>query len=59
MRRTVFTHLGSLGISIDVRDKVTGHIDRRISRHYDKWSYLPQKIAALELWDKRLTEIIS
>lgn len=52
LRRTVKTKMGELGISKEWRDRVQNHALTDVStRHYDRWDYLPEKRAALEMWE--------
>lgn len=57
-RRTVRTALSRLGFEKHICDRVLGHATPDVSRHYDHWTYMPQKRAALEAWERDLTRII-
>lgn len=55
LRRTVKTLMGELGISKEIRDRIQNHALNDVSsKHYDRYSYLPEKRNALELWEARL-----
>ena len=57
IRRTV----ASLGISKEIRAQVLSH-GRQTggqAKHYDKYSYLPEKAAALAKWEAHFEEVIS
>jgi integrase len=51
LRRTVTTHMRRLGISPHIVDRVQNHTEPSVqARHYDRWTYLPEKVQALESW---------
>jgi integrase len=51
LRRTFKTLGGSIGISLELRNRLQGHAMTDIgSMHYDRWSYLPEKRLAMEQW---------
>jgi integrase len=51
MRRTFKTFGASAGISKDDLDRLQNHSRRDVSSvHYNKWSYLPEKRAAMDRW---------
>jgi len=54
--RTTFKTLGGeCGLSKEIRDRVQNHTFGDVgSRHYDMWSYLPEKREALKKWEQRL-----
>jgi integrase len=55
IRRTVKTLMGSLGIDLEIRNRLQGHaFDDVGSRHYDRFDYLPQKRQAMENWTAAL-----
>lgn len=58
LRRTVRTRLGKLGVAKHVSDRDVGHATPDVSRIYDRWGYLPEKRAALELWENSLLAIM-
>ncbi len=58
IRRTVKTLMGELGISKEIRDRLQNHALNDVSsKHYDRYSYLPEKRAAIDAWDNRLNQI--
>jgi len=59
MRRTFITHLARMGVSIDVRNRLTNHADHSIDGIYNMHEYLIEKREALENWEQELTKIIS
>lgn len=62
MRRTVATHMAKNGVSAEVLSRVLNHKSggggNVITRIYNRHSYLPEKKEALNLWGKKLQEII-
>ena len=55
IRRTCKTLMGELGISKELRDRIQNHAFQDVSsKHYDRYSYLPEKRRALETWEARL-----
>jgi integrase len=60
VRRTVETMLAGLGFGSDVRAQLQSHNLGGIQvRHYDRHSYLPEKKAALQEWDRHLERLKS
>lgn len=58
IRRTCKTLMGALGISKDIRDRLQNHALNDVSsKHYDRYSYLPEKRIALEIWEAKLNEV--
>jgi len=58
-RRTFKTLAGSIGIDLELRNRLQGHAMTDIgSVHYDRWGYLPEKRAAMEKWTHWLEAII-
>lgn len=59
LRRTFRTRLPQLGVPADIRDRLMNHIPRDVgSKHYDRYSYLSEKRAALALWESSLRMIL-
>lgn len=59
LRRTWKTLAGAAGVSKEVRDRLQNHSDNGVSaRHYDRWSYLPEKRAGMVLWEQYLGRIL-
>ncbi len=59
LRRTVRTHLSSLNIPPHIAEKCLNHSLGHIEQTYNKYSYLDERREALELWDRRIQELIS
>jgi integrase len=60
LRRTFKTLAGDAGISKEIRDKLQNHTKGDISsRHYDRYSYLPEMRAAMETWAAYLDRVIA
>ena len=59
-RRTFKTLAGSIGIDLELRNRLQGHAMTDVgSVHYDRWGYLPEKRKAMENWAswlRKLTE---
>jgi integrase len=50
-RRTFKTLAGSIGIPLEMRNRLQGHAMTDVgSVHYDRWGYLPEKRQAMEAW---------
>ena len=50
--------MGELGISKELRDRIQNHAFQDVSsKHYDRYSYLPEKRKALEIWEARLNGV--
>jgi integrase len=58
LRRTVRTRLSELGVLPFVAELVLAHAQPGIQRVYDLHRYDEEKRAALELWERRLLEIV-
>jgi integrase len=59
LRRTMATHMRSLGIDRLVVSKLLNHAEGGITKTYDRYAADPEKAAAMERWSDRLKEIIS
>lgn len=58
-RRTFKTIAGSLGISLELRNRLQGHAMTDVgSVHYDRYDYLAEKRTAMQVWIDGLTKII-
>lgn len=60
LRRTCETMLAEIGVSREIRAHLLSH-GRSAGvqeKHYDRYSYLPEKRAALERWAERLQRIL-
>jgi integrase len=59
LRRTCETRLAELGISKDIRAQLLSHgISGVQAKHYDRYSYLAEKRAALEKWESYLNGLL-
>jgi integrase len=59
LRRTWKTISGMAGIDKSIRDKIQNHSDKDISSiHYDRYDYLKEKRAAIEVWNDYLKTIL-
>jgi integrase len=59
IRRTFKTLSGSMGISLEMRNRLQGHAMTDVgSVHYDRYDYLTEKRAAMAAWTSGLTEIV-
>ena len=54
MRRTFITHLARLGVSVEIRNRLTNHADRSVDGIYRQHDYLNEKRQSLELWNQEL-----
>lgn len=55
IRRTAETEMAGLGFSVDLRGQLLSHgLGGVQAVHYDRHSYLPEKKAALEKWERHL-----
>jgi len=59
LRRTVGTNLARLGIADSTISRVLNHEEGGVTRIYKRYSYLPEKREALDMWAERLKGIIS
>ena len=54
-RRTWKTEAGAAGVPKDIRDRIQNHALTDVgTRYYDRWSYMPEKRAAMVLWEPHL-----
>jgi integrase len=61
LRHTVKTGLARLGVPDNISDRVTNQVTgqrARVGSRYDHHTYLDEKRRALELWERRLLEIV-
>lgn len=60
LRRTWKTLAGRAGISKELRDRLQNHMKANdvSTKHYDRYDYLPEKRAAMEVWDAFVRLII-
>jgi integrase len=58
-RRTFKTLAGSIGIDLELRNRLQGHAMTDVgSVHYDRWGYLPEKRGAMETWSDWLKSMV-
>ena len=60
LRRTCETMLAEMGVSREIRAQVLSHgrASGVQAKHYDRYTYLPEKRVALEKWADRLKRIL-
>jgi integrase len=59
-RRTFKTLAGSIGLGLEIRNRLQGHAMTDVgSVHYDRWGYLPEKRKAMEQWADWLRSTIN
>lgn len=59
LRRTFKTISGSMGISLELRNRLQGHAMTDVgSVHYDRYEYLHEKRSAMEIWTAGMAEIV-
>lgn len=54
LRRSVRTHLPRLGVPSEIGERILGHKLAGVAGIYDRYSYLPEKQAALDRWAEEL-----
>lgn len=59
IRRTVRTNLPRLRVPTEVAELVIGHTKKGLHKVYDQHAYLDEKREALDLWAKRLRDIVT
>lgn len=60
LRRTWKTLAGSIGLSLEIRNRIQGHAFSDIgSVHYDQWDYLPEKRRAMSKYARWLDQLVS
>jgi integrase len=58
LRRTAATHMAKLGVDRVVIAKVLNHAEQEVTAVYDRHRYEAEKCRALDLWARRLEEIV-
>ena len=58
LRRTAASHMTKLGIPRLVVSKILNHVENSVTAIYDRHTYDLEKRSALEMWSKKLEEII-
>jgi integrase len=56
-RRSAATHIGGLGASPDVVERILGHSLKGVAGVYNRHTYLAEMRRALEAWEARLLEL--
>ncbi len=59
IRRTVASNLAALGVRKDVVAEVLGHSVADVTSVYERYSYLPEKRAAIERWAEYLHRLVA
>ena len=60
LRRTFKTLTGKAGITKDIRDRLQNHALQDVSsQHYDRYDYLKEKRAAMDVWNDYLYGILN
>jgi integrase len=59
LRRTLRSRLSELRVDADVAEAILSHVKPGIRGVYDRWEYHDEKRHALELWAKRLRDIVT
>jgi integrase len=62
IRRTVATNLAALGVALPVIERLLNHVSGSfggIVAVYQRHSFMPEMHAAVELWDKKLQELLA
>jgi len=60
IRRTIETTLASLDVPVGHRAQVQSHgISGVQAKHYDMYEYMPEKLHALMIWDKYLSDLMA
>lgn len=58
LRRTVASHITSMGIPRLVVSKILNHVESSVTAIYDRHEYYNEKLNALEIWAQRLNDIV-
>lgn len=58
LRRTLATHMPALGVEEKTIEQILNHISFSVTDIYNRYHYNPEKKAALEKWDKKLSALI-
>lgn len=60
MRKTFITHMARMGISLEIRNRMTNHTDSSVDfRSYNFHDYRIQKSEALQRWDEEISRILA
>ena len=52
LRRSAATHMARLGVQQEHIERVLGHVIEGVAGTYNRYSYLPEKRAALDAWGR-------
>jgi integrase len=55
LRRSAATHMARLGVAQEHIERVLGHAIEGVAGTYNRYSYLPEKRAALDAWGREWT----
>jgi integrase len=59
LRRTWKTLAGKAGLSKEIRDRIQNHALQDVSsKNYDRWTYMPEKRAAMLKWNDFVTALL-
>lgn len=59
LRRTWKTLAGKAGVSKEIRDRIQNHALQDVSsKNYDRWTYMPEKRAAMKKWNGFVTSLL-
>ncbi|MGA0599186.1 tyrosine-type recombinase/integrase [Caulobacter sp. KR2-114] len=60
LRRTWKTLAGKAGLSKEIRDRLQNHALQDVSsKNYDRWTYMPEKRAAMRKWNLWVTRLLA
>jgi integrase len=59
LRRTCATGLAELGVPVHTISRILNHAEGGVTKIYARYSYLPEKRRALELWASKVLEIVN
>lgn len=59
LRRTAASHLASVGVQRLTISKILNHVEKGVTRVYDRHSYDHEKQRALQLWGSRVEELLA
>ena len=60
MRRTWKTLAGKAGLTQEIRDRLQNHARHDVSsRHYDRYSYMPEKREAMDIWNDFISGVLN
>ena len=60
LRRTWKTLAGKAGVPKEIRDRIQNHALQDVSsKNYDRWTYMPEKRAGMNKWDKFVSALLA